>query len=270
MLLALFAVIAVALAALTCGANSLGFWVGIPIALGYMLAVFAVFLLVVVSTLLVRTDRPMDHQNRYYHWLIYNIIETAKTLLRVRVHVTGMEKIPKDTRFMLVSNHRAIFDPPITMNIFKDYQMAFISKKENYNIPIVNKLMHACCCLPLDREDNRAAIKTIAEAANLLKNDVATIGIYPEGTCNKTEAPLLPFRNGAFKIAQKAKVPIVVMTIHNTREIFDNAPWRPTDIYAHILAVIPCSEDAHQQTKDIADQIWPMMEEDMRVAHADS
>lgn len=87
--------------------------------------------------------------------------------------------------------------------------------------------MHMCFCLPLDREDNRAAVKTINEAVELLDENVVSMGIYPEGQTNKTEEPLLPFRNGAFKIAQKAKVPIVVCVIENTEKILKNFPGSP-------------------------------------------
>ena len=38
----------------------------------------------------------------------------AIKLLRIHVHVSGMEKIPKDTKVLFVSNHRSIFDPIIT------------------------------------------------------------------------------------------------------------------------------------------------------------
>ena len=38
----------------------------------------------------------------------------------------------------------------------------------------------------------------------MIKNDVASIGIYPEGGTNRTEETVLPLHSGSFKIAQKA------------------------------------------------------------------
>ena len=139
-----------------------------------------------------------------------------------------------------------------------EFTLAFISKKENFKIPIVNKLMHMCFCLPLDREDNRAAVKTINEAVELLDENVVSMGIYPEGQTNKTEEPLLPFRNGAFKIAQKAKVPIVVCVIENTEKILKNFPWQPTTVNLKVLEVLPYDSE-HRGTRDVSEHVWPLM-----------
>lgn len=262
--LILFAVFGIALSVLTCTQNMLSFWVGIPIALGYALAaLLAFFLLAAFSTLFVRLDRPANPKGRFYRWLLGAVAETGIALLRVRVHVTGMELLPQGTRFLLVSNHRSNFDPPVHMFVFRKYQLSFISKKENYKIPFVNKLMHRCFCLPLDRDDNRAAVKTILQAADLMKKDVVCMGIFPEGRRNNTDEILLPFRNGAFKIAQRANVPVVVTTIWGTDNILRNFPLRHTDVEVHILGVISPSDDVHQQTKEISDIVWPMMEKDL-------
>lgn len=251
---------------LTCYSFALRFWVGIPIAIGYtILAIIIFLLLVALLSVFIRIDRPADRKTRFYRWLVNNIVELGMFLLRINVHVTGYEKIPKDSRFLLVSNHRTIFDPVLTMAVLREFDIAFISKKENFKIPIVNKLMHMCFCLPLDRDNNRAAVKTINEAVELLDDNVVSMGIYPEGGTNKTDEPLLPFRNGAFKIAQKAKVPIVITTIRNTDKILKNYPWKPTDVYLNILETLPYDSEIRQQTKDISEHVWPVMDAELRL-----
>ena len=118
--------------------------------------------------------------------------------------------------------------------------------------------MHMCFCLPLDRNDNRAAVRTINEAVELLDDNVVSMGIYPEGATNKTEEPLMPFRNGAFKIAQKAKVPIVVCVIENTEKILKNFPWQPTTVNLKVLEVLPYDSE-HRGTRDVSEHVWPLM-----------
>ena len=239
MILTILILLGIGLALYSCVTHGLCFLVGVLLAVGYTLALILVFLLLVaLLSVFIRIDRPADRRTRFYHWLMTNIVEVGMFLLRVRMNVTGREKIPRDTRFLLVCNHRTIFDPVLTMAELSEFTLAFISKKENFKIPIVNKLMHMCFCLPLDRNDNRAAVRTINEAVELLDDNVVSMGIYPEGATNKTEEPLMPFRNGAFKIAQKAKVPIVVCVIENTEKILKNFPWQPTTVNLKVLELL--------------------------------
>lgn len=259
MILTILILLGIGLAIYTCILHSIGPILGILLAVGYTLGCIIIFLLLVaLLSVFIRIDRPADRRTRFYHWLMTNIVQVGMFLLRVRVNVTGREKIPHDTRFLLVSNHRTIFDPVLTMAELSEFTLAFISKKENFKIPIVNKLMHMCFCLPLDREDNRAAVKTINEAVELLDENVVSMGIYPEGQTNKTEEPLLPFRNGAFKIAQKAKVPIVVCVIENTEKILKNFPWQPTTVNLKVLEVLPYDSE-HRGTRDVSEHVWPLM-----------
>ena len=91
----------------------------------------------------------------------------AIKLLRIHVHVSGMEKIPKDTKVLFVSNHRSIFDPIITWYALKKWKIAFVSKPSNFKIPFFGRIIRKCCFMPIDRENPRNAIVTINKAAKL-------------------------------------------------------------------------------------------------------
>ena len=68
----------------------------------------------------------------------------------------------------------------------------------------------------------KAALKTIISGAEELKSGVS-IFIFPEGTRNSDpDRIILPFKDGSFKMAQKAKCPVIPVAITNTREIFEN------------------------------------------------
>ena len=165
-----------------------------------------------------------------------------------RVHTEGLEKLPKDSRFLLVCNHRSSFDPLATMWALRDYNVSFISKPSNLKIPIVGKLAWGACYLPINREDNREALKTILQAAEYLKNDVCSMCIYPEGTRSHGTA-MLPFHSGSFKIAQKAGVPLVIASIEGTKNVLR----RPTRVTLKILEVIDAAEVKAEKTNALAD-----------------
>ena len=138
-----------------------------------------------------------------------------------------------------------------------------ITKPENLRIPIAGTMIYRANFLPINREDPREAMRTVQAAAKLLENDVVSVGVYPEGTRNRTpEAGLLPFHNGVFKIAQKAKAPLVVATVQGAETIRKNLPWRHTDVTLHICEVIP-TEELGGSTAALSERVQRIMEEDL-------
>ena len=183
----------------------------------------------------------------------------AMKLLRIRVHVSGIEKIPKDTKVLFVSNHRSNFDPIITWYILKKWKIAFVSKPSNFKIPFFGRIIRKCCFMPIDRENPRNAIVTINKAAKLLKKQEVSIGIYPEGTRSKN-GQLLPFHNGVFKIAQKAEAAIVVLCVTGTEKISKRTPFRRTDVYLDVLEVFSAQGIKETRTEMISTAVRRLME----------
>ena len=209
-------------------------------------------LFLTVCALLVDTKKEYEHDSPFYRRLLYGATACCIRLLRIHVHIDGMEKLPKDSRFLLVCNHRSSFDPLATMWALRDYNVSFISKPSNLKIPIVGKLAWGACYLPINREDNREALKTILQAAEYLKNDVCSMCIYPEGTRSHGTA-MLPFHSGSFKIAQKAGVPLVIASIEGTENVAKNVLRRPTRVTLKILEVIDAAEVKAEKTNTLAD-----------------
>ena len=206
--------------------------------LGSFLALVVLFLLVLaVSCLFVNVKKPVEKSSRYFRFLLNQFSKLAFDLGGVRVHAAGLEKVPREGRFLLISNHLFAFDPIVFYYAMPWAELAFVSKTENYAIPIVAQVMHKLLCLPLDRNNDRAALKAILKAIEYLKQDKVSIAVFPEGGTSKSGL-LQPFRNGAFKIAQKAGVPIVVCAISNTKAIVKNMFRRKTDVYLDVLEVI--------------------------------
>ena len=91
----------------------------------------------------------------------------------------------------------------------------------------------------------------------------ASVGVYPEGTRSKT-SELLPFHNMVFRIAQKANVPIVVMTIKGAENIRQRTPWRRTHVYINILGVIQTEEVLGKRTSELGEQIFQQMADSLK------
>lgn len=208
-------------------------------------------------------DKPQEKDSKFYRSIMYPYIELLMNLMLIRLHTEGLEKTPKEGRFMLVCNHLFLADPGIVLHCFKKSQLAFISKKENMNLPVINKFMHKIMCQMLERDNDRQALKVILKCIQLIKEDEVSIGVFPEGYTSK-DGKLHPFRSGVFKIAQKADVPIVVCTIQGTREMFHNAKrLKPTDVHLHLVDIIPAQELKGRTTVEIADRVYEMMIADL-------
>ncbi len=222
--------------------------------IGYFvgLVVWQVVFLFLIS--LVDKNKPVTRRHLFYYAEMVWTLDFALTIGRVRLHVTGEEKLPRDQRFLLVSNHLSMLDPLVCLWRFSDFPTAYISKPENFKIPLVGGIMHMCHFMTIDRENARNAMTTIRRAADLLTEGELNVAVYPEGTRSKS-GQLQEFHNGVLKIAQKAEAPVVVMSLKNTEKVMRQFFWKGTDVYIDIATVLPAASFAGKSTAELAQTV---------------
>ena len=227
-------------------------WIPIAVFVGAVLAFWLLHVLIIsIISLFVDTKKKPVTVHGFFRWISIVTLDVFLAAAGVRIHVEGRERLP-DRPFLLVCNHLSILDPLAMMVAFRDRDVAFISKKENRAIPAISRFMVPCGCLFLDREDNRAAVYVIRQAAEYISEGVCSMAICPEGTRNKTEAPLLPFHAGSFKIAIKAGCPLVIAGIRGTQNACRRFPFRTTPVDIRILDTIPAEQTAHARSAELA------------------
>ena len=227
----------------------------------FALALLLYVLFLAVITLGVDRSTVRKEPSRFYFAVFEFTLGLLCALCRVRIHLSGMELLPEG-RFLLVCNHRSNFDPLLTAYALRGRNLAFVSKPENMKIPVAGALALSCCYLPINRENDREALKTVLAAADYLKRSAGSIGLYPEGTRNRAGQGLLPFRTGAFKIAQRAGVPIVICTVKGTEKISGRAPWRSTTAELNICRVISAADALAMKTAEIGEIVRETMLEE--------
>lgn len=221
------------------------------------------FLVLMLACAFVDMNKPQKKDNAFYRALTYVTTDLVIWILRMRVHTRGLENTPRQGRFLLVCNHLNDLDPVTLLSFFKKSQLAFISKRENTTMFLVGKVMHKISCQLINRENDREALRTIINCIRLIEEDQVSVAVFPEGYTSM-DGLLHPFRGGVFKIAQKAKVPVVVCTLQNTQKVFANAKrLRPTDVHLHLLAVIQPEEFAGMTAVELANRVHAMMAEDL-------
>lgn len=237
----------------------------VPVAFlgSFLFLLLLAFLFIWAVCLCVDQEKPQTHDSKFHRNLAYLYADLLITIGRIRIHTKGLEQTPASGRFLLVCNHISDIDPGIILAKFKKSQLAFISKRENSSMFLVGPMMHKLMCQPLNRENDREALKTILNCIRLIKEDEVSIAVFPEGYICGDEL-LRHLKPGVFKIAQKAQVPIVVCTIKGARRIFGNLKkLKPSDVDLHLLKTIQPEEYAGMTTVDIANWVYQLMADDL-------
>ena len=270
MVIGIVAVLAAMLSALICvGADAFGslvwLWL-LPVGwLGSFLGIIVLlFLLVLLMCSFVDLEKEQNQDNRFYRFVLYMIADAAHTVLQVRVHTEGLEKIPADGRVLLVCNHLDNVDPVIIMHQVKKKQtLAFIAKREVASMFVVGKFMHKILCQRINRENDREALKTILKCIDIIKKDKASIAVFPEGGIRGGNV-LHPFRHGVFKIALRTQVPVVVCTLWGTQDVFHNGlRLKPTDVQFHVLGVVQPDVYKGMTAVELGHLVHDMMAKDL-------
>jgi len=240
------------------------FWLLPLYFIGWFLAFFLTGVLwLVLICALVDTKKPQETDNKFYRYWMHHGIDLLMQLFLVRLKTRGLENIPTDGRFLLVCNHQNMADPGILLHCFPRSELTFISKQENRRIPIISKFMHMIRCPLIDRDNDRQALRAILDSIRMLKADEVSVAVFPEGYTSK-DGKLHRFRNGVFKIAQKANVPIVVCTIRGSGALFHNIKrLKSTPMELHLVGAIPARELAGLHTNEIGDRVYEMMIADL-------
>lgn len=142
---------------------------------------------------------------RLYHILRPIVVFLLKTIYRIKV--VNKEYIPKDGGVIFVGNHKHNYDF-ISLISGTKRVVHFLGKRE-----LIDKhgwLFKRLPVIPVDRSTKN---KEAMDEAIKLVNNGEVIGIFPEGTFNKTEYVIMPFKYGAVRIASITNASIVPFAI---------------------------------------------------------
>lgn len=132
-------------------------------------------------------------------------------------------ELPKTDNFILMPNHRSYLDIFIVAALTPS---AMVSKAELKKWPFGKIGIKVTNSILVDRREIRSLLKTMKEIKGSINQGIP-VALFPEGTTSK--GPLTkPFKNGSFKIAADANIPIVPMAIYYKDE---NDAWIGNDTF---------------------------------------
>lgn len=152
--------------------------------------------------------------------LFYKIVRPIiKTIFLVvyRPKIVGQENILKDNSMILAGNHTHYFDCIFLISTTKRC-IHFLAKHSLYK-GIKKPLFKNMGIIPVNRKEKNK--KAVIQSEEVLKKK-GVIGIFPEGTINKTKNIIMPFKIGAVKMAQDTNSYIVPFSITGKYKLFNN------------------------------------------------
>ncbi|MGH4052418.1 MAG: lysophospholipid acyltransferase family protein [Clostridium sp.] len=175
--------------------------------------------------------------------------------------VVGKENIPNEA-CLFVGNHQSNFDIPVILSNMNRITGA-VAKKEMEKIPILSYWMREIHCVFMDRGNPREALKSISEGVENLKNGYSML-IFPEGTRSKSNN-MGEFKKGSMRLAIKAGVPIVPVTIYDTYKAMEGNNGKIKKANAKLIIDKPIylAEMSKQEKANISDVVQSIIQRNL-------
>lgn len=160
-----------------------------------------------------------------------------------RVRFEGREHLPWRGPAVLVANHLSLLDVLVLYGLFRPFK--WVSKEAVFRVPFVGWNMRLNDYVPVVRGD-RESVRRMMEHCRAHLSRGAPVLLFPEGTRSR-DGRLQPFKDGAFRLASDAGVPVVPIAVEGTGDALPKHGLvlrQPMRARVRVLAPIPPSSDA--------------------------
>ncbi len=157
-----------------------------------------------------------DRDGRRQHWCARTWCRLIAGTAGARVKIIGLENVPTNQAAVFVANHSSYLDIPAIWG-YVPVQFRIMAKRSLFYVPFMGWFLSRAGHIPVDQENSRAALANINRAADKLRAGSSLV-VFPEGH-RSVDGVLQEFKTGGFKLAQKAGVPVVPVTIIGSHRV---------------------------------------------------
>ena len=234
----------------------------------YIALVFFIFALLFYPLFWVLQLKSTWRKHGFQIFILWSWLLRIFCCYPVRIKLNS--PLPK-APFIIVSNHTSYLDIFLLPSILPQHPFAFLGKAEILKYPIVRTYFKALN-IPVYRKDKTKAGQALVQAKKAME-DGWSIVIFPEGTIPEEQIPqMIPFKNGAFRLAKNLNVPVLPLTFTQNFHLFSDptqilGPAHPGLVEVHIHPYISVEEVAASSIEEISDKCFDLIEAPIRLAH---
>ena len=167
---------------------------------------------------------PFDRSGAMQHWCARWWCRLVALSIFARIRVHGVDNLRGDQPYVYMANHSSLIDTP-ALFAYLPYQFKIMAKKELFYVPFMGWHLWTSGNFPVDRSDGRKTAKSLRKVIEGVRGG-KSLAVFPEGT-RTPDGQLQEFKPGAFKIALRAGVPIVPVTIRGTFKLLPKTTLAP-------------------------------------------
>lgn len=195
----------------------------------------------------------------YDHWgLMWG--QHAVRLAGMKLDI-DMGDIDPNGHYVFICNHQSNLDIPALFEVFKGNRLRFVAKKSLFSIPFYGKALRHAGHICIDRDNRRAAMKSLNEAVAQAQRGFSPL-IFPEGTRSTNLEELMDFKVGGMIIALKAGLPVVPVVMTNTGLIWGKGKKVIDNRHVARVKVLPAIDPSEYTLKDrekFKDDLYELM-----------
>ena len=186
------------------------------------------------------------------------MIEHVKKRGRIETIASGMENLPTEGGYIMFANHQGKYDALGVISVHEK-PCTYVMDAKRSHLFIVTQLCELLKAKRLDKTDLRQQVQVINDVATEVKAGRRYI-LFPEGGYDHNHNSLRGFLPGSFKIAQKAKCPIVPVALIDTYKAFDTGSAEPLTVQVHFLKPMHYEEYKDMKSTEIAAEVRKRVE----------
>ncbi|MEO6550127.1 MAG: lysophospholipid acyltransferase family protein [Ferruginibacter sp.] len=225
---------------------------------GWALLSFVVTFLIIFIPSMVSYLIPGNKGQDYFIAVSRWWMRTWLFMIGCPLSVKGKQNFEKGKAYVIVYNHNALLDVPLSAPFVPGGNKT-IAKASFAKVPIFGQFYKRGSVL-VDRDDNQSRRKSFEEMRKVLRDNLHMC-IYPEGTRNRTQEPMKPFYDGAFRLAIDTKKDVMPCIIFGTKEaipIDKGVYLLPTKLRMHFL---PPVSSQGLKTAELKAKVFTIMKE---------